>query len=155
MRQSSEGGSLICFLGNWHPLLPPIHPCLDLLLYCFIAVNVVEMEEEIIMLSSRLKKIHIQRERLLKEEKEILRQLDDTRSLRQAGPFRIGDLVCITNRLGALSPLGRRATLSDRAAVVKQVDSNRVTFTTYRNRDSWRAPSNLRLLTDAERAQLE
>lgn len=115
------------------------------------------MEEEIIRLTRRLSEIHLQRERLLKEEKEIVQKIGNGtgRSVRSSRPFNPGDKIYINNSLGALNPLGRRAGLSDRAAIVTRVENNKVFFTTYRKRQSWRAPKNIRRLSSTEESQLE
>ena len=125
-------------------------------------------------LVAQLKALQVQKARLLDEERQIVDRLAQAASTRpremydldtrSSGPlsspteaisvsFKTGDHVYITNRLGALTPLGR-ASLKDRAAIVTGWLGDRVYFKTLRGRESWRSPHNLRALTTREKSKL-
>lgn len=125
-------------------------------------------------LVARLKALQVQKARLLDEERQIVDCLAQASSPRPramldletrpsgssadpteaiSGSFRTGDHVYITNRLGALTPLGR-SSLKDRAAIVTGWLGDRVYFQTLRGRESWRSPQNLRALTTHEKSKL-
>lgn len=122
------------------------------------------MNQEVNKLIDRLKEIHLHRESLYQEEKEIIKKISEQAVIDAPtaatstpagvpapyGPFKTGDKVYIRNHLGALTPIGRRASLKDRAATVTGVLGDRVYFKTCRGRESWRATHNLRKLTDQE-----
>ena len=137
------------------------------------------MTEDIEALVEQLRALHVRKARLLDEERQLVDRLvagvsqhaapDSAGSLPSTAPvvrtassggqyaerqFTTGDWVYITNKLGALAPLGRKATLKDRAAVVIGALGERMYFKTLRGKESWRVDNNLRALSTREKEML-
>ena len=137
------------------------------------------MPEDVDALVEQLRALHVRKAHLLDEERQLIDRLAAgisqhatsnsaeslsstvpvVRSATSGGqyadhPFTTGDWVYITNKLGALAPLGRKATLKDRAAVVVGAIGERTYFKTLRGKESWRVDTNLRALSNREKATL-
>lgn len=72
----------------------------------------------------------------------------------QPGVFRVGQRAYIHNRVRHVPPQ-RRATPLDRACVVQRVSRNRVDIVTYNGHETWRAPGNLRHLSEQEHRDIQ
>ena len=99
-------------------------------------------------ITTRLQQLQLQRESILREEQELLRRLTGE-TTREPEGIAVGDRVFIENRISHV-PLGRRATPKDCAAIVQRVDPKRIYITTYNGYSTWRAPTNLRRLTECK-----
>ena len=121
------------------------------------------MSEEVTRLINKLNDLHIRRRRIDEEEEDTLarlqRELRDT-SNREAPPavaavvedpdphlFAVGDHVHIENRIRHVALFANPA---DRAAIVTRVQPHRIEITTYNGYSTWRAPNNLRHLSERE-----
>ena len=106
----------------------------------------------------RLQELHLEKEELHEEEKELLSRLrskseQEEESDNRAEGFAVGDHVYITNKVSHLPPL-RRATPADRAAIVDNITRTRVYLITYRGHHTWRQPGNIRALTPREQRNI-
>lgn len=129
----------------------------------------------------RLKEIQLERVRLIQEERRLVELLERTvdiqgraghSSNRQATDlaqlraledislqgsdisYGTGDKVYIKNKLGALSPIGRRPNIKDRAATIVATEEDRIYLKNFNGKESWRIAKNLRPLTVEEQNRL-
>ena len=125
-------------------------------------------------LITRLQQIQLERDTLLREERQVTARLEEAvRATREGsrngtgasdpgrvspppqagtqreGTFNVGERVIIVNRIRHV-PFSRRATPADRAATVQRVTEDRIFITTYNGYSTWRRASNLRRLTEQE-----
>ncbi len=122
------------------------------------------MVEELEQLIERLHQLHLQRENISAEERNILHTILSDRvqdstvvatttavatvaanpAATVAPVFRIGQQVYITNRINHV--LVRRATEADRTAIVTHFTASRVAIRTINGYHTYRHPKNLRPL---------
>ena len=120
----------------------------------------------------RLKEIQLERVRLIQEERRLTNLLERAVDIQQRPrqesvsiehhlslegasttsdiSYSVGERVYIKNKLGALAPEGRRASLKDRTARIVALEDNRIYIRNYSNKESWRAAHNLRPVTQEE-----
>ena len=112
-------------------------------------------EEELDRLLRELRSLHIRTERVLNDIETLRRPPRQVTSFppvsdsSRSSTFHVGDHVYIRNQVRHV-PNGRRSNPADRAAIVEQVTGNRVEIQTGNGYRTWRAPHNLRPITEEQ-----